>query len=96
MIRLPKDPARDFIVLNLTDPQLSDGEWAEGHPNRTILTRTVTELVQRTSPDLITITGDLAWAGHRVRGRNCGSLSHLPPLCVRKRGSHHGKWELRG
>ena len=54
---------KEFTVLNLSDPQLGNGEWAEGHPNRKILTHTVRELVQRTRPDLITISGDLSWAG---------------------------------
>ncbi len=64
MITLQKKPGKDFKILNLTDPQLSTEEWAEGHKNRTILTNTITELVEVTKPDLITISGDLAWAGH--------------------------------
>ena len=63
MIRLNKTPDRDFLVLNLSDPQLGDGEWDAGHPNRKILEDTVTELVERVHPDLITVSGDLAWAG---------------------------------
>ena len=39
-------------------------EWADGHKARRILEHTVRELIERTSPDLITISGDLAWAGH--------------------------------
>ena len=61
---LKKNPERDFTVLNLTDTQLSNAEWAEGHKAREILEYTVRELVARTSPDLITVSGDLAWAGH--------------------------------
>ena len=64
MFTLKKQPGRDFILLNLSDPQLGDGEWAEGHPNRRILEGTVKELVKRVSPDLITVSGDLAWAGN--------------------------------
>lgn len=59
---LQKNPDKDFIILNLTDPQLGDPEWAEGHSNRKILEYTVAELMQRVKPDLITISGDLAWA----------------------------------
>lgn len=66
MITLQKKPGRDFKILNLTDPQLSNGEWAEGHQNRAILTHTLTELVKTVDPDLITITGDLAWAGNHA------------------------------
>ncbi len=64
MFKLKKEPGKDFILLNLSDPQLGDGEWAEGHPNRRILEKTVEELVRRVSPDLITVSGDLAWAGN--------------------------------
>lgn len=64
MISLQKKPGKDFIILNLSDPQLSNEEWEEGHKKRAILTHTVNELVNAVDPDLITITGDLAWAGH--------------------------------
>ncbi len=64
MFKLKKEPGKDFILLNLSDPQLGDGEWADGHPNRRILEKTVEELVRRVSPDLITVSGDLAWAGN--------------------------------
>lgn len=64
MITLQKKRGKDFKILNLTDPQLGVEEWAEGHMNRAILTYTITELVKAVDPDLITITGDLAWAGH--------------------------------
>lgn len=61
---LNKHPDKDFIILNLTDPQLSDQEWEVGHTNRKILEHTVNELIEQINPDLITISGDLAWAGH--------------------------------
>ena len=64
MITLKKDSKKDFTILNLTDPQLSDSEWEDGHSYRKILEYTVSELIKRTKPDLITISGDLAWAGH--------------------------------
>ena len=63
MIILQKTLDKDFIVLNLTDIQLNNDEWAEGHVNREIVEYTVKELVKRTNPDLITVSGDLAWAG---------------------------------
>ena len=66
MINLTKKSEKDFIILNLTDPQLKDSEWENGHINRKILEYTVKELVSRVKPDLITITGDLAWAGHNT------------------------------
>lgn len=61
---LQKFPDKDFVILNLTDPQLSDAEWAEGQTPRRVLEYTVNELVARTKPDLITVSGDLAWAGN--------------------------------
>ncbi len=64
MISIKKDAGKDFIILNLTDPQLGNDEWAEGHKNKNILVKTVTELVRRVKPHLITVTGDIAWAGN--------------------------------
>ena len=62
MIVLKKKLNEDFVILNLTDPQLSNEEWQDGHKNRLILEHTVTELVNRVKPDLITVSGDIAWA----------------------------------
>jgi len=64
MYTLIKQKNKDFIILNLADIQLGDGEWAEGHKNKEILTATVNELVARTKPDLITLSGDQSWAGN--------------------------------
>ena len=64
MFTLNKTKDKDFIVLNLSDPQLGNGEWDEGHQNRRILTETVKILVDRVHPDLITVSGDLSWAGN--------------------------------
>ena len=64
MKRLQKDAKKDFVILNLSDPQLSDNEWSEGHRARQILEYTVTELMTKVKPDLVTISGDLAWAGN--------------------------------
>ncbi len=66
---LQKKADRDFIILNLSDPQLSVWDWwaTEGqeHDNCEILKRTVSELVSRVKPDLITISGDLSYGdGH--------------------------------
>ena len=62
-LSIAKKIDRDFTVLNLSDPQLGNGEWAEDHKNRKILTHAVRELVERIRPDLITVSGDLSWAG---------------------------------
>lgn len=74
MISLKKEKDRDFIILNLTDTQLSDKEWEDGHKAREILTYTVSTLVERIKPDLITVTGDLAWAGHHHSYKMLGEL----------------------
>ena len=74
MIILKKQPNKDFIILNLTDPQLGASEWEEGHVNRKILEHTVAQLIERVKPDLITITGDLAWAGQDYAYQMFGKL----------------------
>ncbi len=63
MITFQKNPNKDFVILNISDPQLGAPEWEEGHVNRKILEHTLSELVNRANPDLITVSGDLAWAG---------------------------------
>lgn len=63
MITLTKSPDRDFLILNLTDPQLGNEEWDENHKNYKILITTIRTLIEHTRPDLITVSGDLAWAG---------------------------------
>lgn len=62
MIRLDKKHDSDFTVLNISDPQLGDEEWAEGSRNGEILRYTLRELVTREKPDLITVSGDISWA----------------------------------
>lgn len=64
MITLTKKHGKDFKILNLTDTQLSNEEWSEGHKHRAILEYTAKELIERVKPDLITVSGDLSWAGH--------------------------------
>ena len=54
-LSMEKKTDKEFTVLNLTDIQLNNEEWAEDHKNRRILTYTVQELVERIHPDLITV-----------------------------------------
>ncbi len=61
MLTLNKTPGKDFIILNLTDPQLGTGEWAEDHNAQKILKYTAEELIKRVKPDLITVSGDISW-----------------------------------
>ena len=63
MITLKKEQGKDFRILNLTDTQLAAHDWDKDHKNYRIITRTVYELVKRVEPDLITVTGDISWAG---------------------------------
>ena len=63
MITLKKNRNKDFIVLNLTDFQLSPGEWELTHKNGAIIDYTLKALFERVKPDLVTISGDLAWCG---------------------------------
>lgn len=65
MIVVNKKTDKDFVVLNLTDIQLSDEDWiGTDTRNRTILKTTVQALVERVRPNLITITGDLSYSNN--------------------------------
>ena len=66
MLTVKKQSNRDFLILNLSDPQLSSDEWQEGQQNREILVNTINELIDRVKPDFITVSGDVAWAGNRL------------------------------
>ncbi len=59
MFTLEKKPGQDFRVLNLSDPQLDSHFWNEDERAYKILVETVTALLERVKPDLITISGDL-------------------------------------
>ncbi|MBR3991336.1 MAG: metallophosphoesterase, partial [Clostridia bacterium] len=72
IVYVDKEAGEGFKVLNISDPQLTDGEW-DGEAGR-IVTETVRELVSTEQPDLITISGDLAWGG------SVGSIRSLTEL----------------
>ena len=59
---LQKQKDKKFTVLNLSDPQLSNSEWNPGRTEGELLKNTVDYLIKKVQPDLITISGDLAWA----------------------------------
>ncbi len=65
-----KKSNRDFVILNLTDIHMDNDKMNAGDPFLEILHRTLDELIERVHPDLITITGDLAWGGHSVGQRH--------------------------
>jgi len=71
MLFLNKSPDRDFTVLNLTDPQMSTAEWADGHPVRQIMTYTLSTLLERVKPDLITVSGDISWGKGNDEAYTC-------------------------
>lgn len=61
-MKLISNSEGDFRVLNLTDPQLKSEEWDKDHPTGNIFRKTVETLIERVSPDLITLSGDLSYA----------------------------------
>lgn len=70
MIKLSNSSERDFRLLNLTDPQLKEEEWAPGNKTGKIFKKTVETLIKRVSPDLITLSGDLSYAGDFASYKN--------------------------
>ena len=58
-IELVKQEGEDFVILNLTDIQLSDGKayGEEGECTEDLITK----LIADNQPDLITLSGDNAW-----------------------------------
>lgn len=63
MITIKKEQGKDFVILNLTDFHLSSGEWELTHKNGAIINHTLKELFEKVKPDLVTVSGDLAWCG---------------------------------
>ena len=58
---LEKAPEKDFLVLNLTDIHWDIVAWKPGNEEYEAVVKTVTTLVNRVKPDLITVSGDLSW-----------------------------------
>lgn len=56
---LQKDPEKDFVVLNLTDIQLTDHDLSPFTPVAVQTFLYIDELIKRTNPSLITISGDI-------------------------------------
>jgi len=67
---LNKRQDRPFVVLNLSDIQMFDIAWDKSAEARHILIKTVTQLVEKTVPDLITVSGDVAWSGNNKSYEN--------------------------
>ena len=60
-VEIKKDPAKDFVVLNLADIQLNPKESYGDYG--AFVEDTVKRCVDEVKPDLITLTGDNAWGG---------------------------------
>lgn len=63
MIKITSNGERDFCLLNLTDTQLKSEEWDNNNQTGKIFKKTTQTLINRVSPDLITLSGDLSYAG---------------------------------
>ena len=71
MLTIQKTSGKDFVILNLTDPQMNNAEWAPGHSAYKILKYTTEQLIEKVRPDLITVSGDISWgADHYDSYRN--------------------------
>lgn len=60
---LQKKPGQDFVLLNLSDPQISTENLREKNKHYTTMCGTIHELIKQVQPDLITISGDLTYGG---------------------------------
>ena len=58
-VELEKNPDEDFVILNLTDIQLSEDEVFADMGTRS--NNMIAQLIEEQQPDLITLTGDNAW-----------------------------------
>lgn len=61
MIIMRKEAGKDFKVLNLTDIQISYNDMSECNECYCLYKRTVKELIEKETPDLVTISGDLSY-----------------------------------
>ncbi|MCQ2743018.1 MAG: metallophosphoesterase [Bacilli bacterium] len=59
MIKIHKNPDKDFVILNLTDFNMDENDWGN-EETVSFLNNTIDELVKRVKPDLITFSGDFA------------------------------------
>ena len=61
---LTKAADKDFTVLNLTDIHWDIVAWKPGNDEYEMVVATIKELVRRTQPDLITVSGDQIGRAH--------------------------------
>ena len=82
MIRIIHKSEKDFRLLNLTDPQLKTEEWDENNQIGKVFKKTVETLVERVSPDLITVSGDLSYADDFESYKNFADYFESPPEII--------------
>ena len=63
LVTIQKQKDKDFVILNLADVQMCD---LEDTFHRPLIHKEITELVERTHPDLITLTGDQTWSNENL------------------------------
>lgn len=63
MNSLQKETNRDFVILNITDTQITAEELQNKSNALTTVCGTTSALVEKVRPDLITVTGDLTYGG---------------------------------
>ena len=74
MFRIQKPKDRDFIILNLTDIHADNCDWSPDHKYHAPLVTTIRQTIERVKPDLITLSGDYAWAGQYESYIHLGKL----------------------
>ncbi len=62
MIKLQKKRDKDFTILNISDPQVNSNEYENDNMVGKIFRYTMEKLVEEVKPDLITVSGDIAFA----------------------------------
>lgn len=58
-----KQKDKDFVILNLADVQMCD---LENFFNKEVIHKEISYLVEKTKPDLITLTGDQTWSNENL------------------------------
>jgi len=69
-----KTPGKDFVILNLTDVQMKNASWSEENFRSHVIKYTVKTLIERVKPDLITLSGDMSYAGQYEAYENLADL----------------------
>lgn len=76
-ITVEKRPERDFVILNLTDIQLTDMDFSPLTPTYKETFATIEALIRRVEPDLITVTGDTGCGYVRATEQIVSFIDHF-------------------